>query len=133
MANKKPPATDWRNREPADWTVATFQAYLKDAHQERYGISYTARNYGIEGRWLKSMVAEHGPEVVRKFIDACFAEYRPTPQYPGLNFGFMYSYQRERNLPRVLAEHGRKQAAEARAQSRAGETAQVDENLIDWL
>lgn len=129
-SKRKPPATDWQARDIADWTTGTFQAYLKAKHKERYGIDYVARNYSVEGRWLKTLIAEHGPEVVRKFIDACFEEYRPTPQYPGLNFGFMYSYQRERNLPRVLAEHGRKHAADARA---VKTDVKVDENLIDWL
>lgn len=129
MTNRKPPAKDWRNRDTADWTVASFQQYLKDKHEERYGIAYTARNYGMEGRWLKSMIAEHGPEVVRKFIEACFEEYRPTRDYPGLNFSFMFSYQRSRILPRVLADVARAKQAEERRQK-----AQFDvEDLTEWL
>ncbi|KQL18809.1 hypothetical protein [Cytobacillus solani] len=123
---KKVAAKDWRNREQADWTIATFQQYLKDAHEERYGIAYTTRSYGLEGRWLKTLIAEHGAEVVRKFIDACFAEYRPTPQYPGLNFAFMFTYQRGRVLPRVLAEQARKTKAQATA-------APITEEEIGWL
>lgn len=75
------------------------------------------------------MIAEHGPEVVRKFIDACFDEYRPTAQYPGLNFGFMYCYQRARVLPRVLAAHAE--------QARRAELTQAyemdNEELAEWL
>lgn len=133
MTNRKPPAKanprDWRNRETADWTVATFQQYLKDTHEQRYGIAYITRSYGLEGRWLKTMLAEHGAEVLRAFIDACFAEYRPTAQYPGLNFAFMFTYQRARILPRVLAEFKRAKEAEARRQE-----TQIDEDeLFDWL
>lgn len=128
MTARKPPAKDWRNRETPDWTVATFQQYLKDMHELRYGIAYTARNYGIEGRWLKSMIAEHGAEVVRKFIDACFEEYRPTAQYPGLNFAFMFTYQRSRILPRVLAEVAKEQRRVERQETK------VDvEELAEWL
>lgn len=126
MTARKPPAKDWRNRAQSDWVVATFQQYLKDTHEERYGIAYTARSYGLEGRWLKSMLAEHGAAVLRKFIDACFAEYRPTQQYPGLNFAFMFSYQRERVLPRVLVEVKRKERAQATA-------APITEEEIEWL
>lgn len=126
MTARKPPAKDWRNREQSDWVVATFQQYLKDTHEERCGIAYTARNYGLEGRWLKSMLAEHGAAILRKFIDACFAEYRPTPQYPGLNFAFMHTYQRERVLPRILAEVKRKERAQAT-------TAPITESEIEWL
>ncbi|WP_180968059.1 hypothetical protein [Cytobacillus massiliigabonensis] len=126
MTNRKPPAKDWRNREQADWTVASFQQYLKDTHEERYGIAYTTRSYGLEGRWLKTLITEHGAEVVRKFIDACFAEYRPTPQYPGLNFAFMFTYQRGRILPRVLAEMARQPRAQAAA-------VPITEEEIGWL
>lgn len=130
MTAPKPPAKDWRNREQSDWVVATFQQYLKDTHEERYGIAYVARNYGLEGRWLKSMLAEHGAAILRKFIDACFAEYRPTPQYPGLNFAFMFTYQRERVLPRILAE----QLAEVKRKERAQATASpITESEIEWL
>lgn len=129
MDKRKPPAKDWRNRDVADWTVATFQAYLKDEHERHYGIPYVTRNYGIEGRWLKSMIAEHGAEVVRKFIDGCFEEYRPTAQYPGLNFAFMFTYQRIRILPRVLAEVKRAKDAEVRRQQ-----TKVDvDDLAEWL
>ena len=126
MTARKPPAKDWRNREQSDWTVATFQQYLRDTHERRYGIAYTARNYAIEGRWLKTLIAEHGAEVVRKFIDACFAEYRPTREWPGLSFAFMFTYQRERVLPRVLAEVKRKERAQATA-------APITEEEIGWL
>jgi hypothetical protein len=129
MTARKPPAKDWRNRETADWTVTTFREYLADEHERHYGIPYVTRSFAVEGRWLKLMIGEHGPEVVRKFIDACFAEYRPTPQYPGLNFGFMYSYQRARILPRVLAEQARQERRQ-----KTQEQAKVDfEELAEWL
>ena len=66
---------------------------------------------------------------MRKFIDGCFEEYRPTAQYPGLNFAFMFSYQRARVLPRVLAEVARAKQAEERRQQ-----AQTNiEDLAEWL
>jgi hypothetical protein len=112
MATKKPSVKDWRNLPTSDWTVTSFRQFLADEHQRRYGIAYVARNYAIEARWLKSMIAEHGAEVVRAFIEACFAEYRPTAQYPGINFAFMFSYMRARVLPRVLAAEQWKQAVQ---------------------
>jgi hypothetical protein len=122
-------AKDWRNRATQDWTVTTFRQFLADEHERRYGIPYVARSFAIEGRWLKAMIAEHGAEVVRRFIEACFEEYRPTREYPGLNFGFMFSFQRARVLPRVLAEVKRMNETEERRQQ-----AQVDvEDLTEWL
>jgi hypothetical protein len=105
-------AKDWRNLPTEQWTVTSFRQFLADQHEAKFGISYTARNYAIEARWLKSMIAEHGAETVRVFIDACFAEYKPTRDYPGLNFAFMWSYQRGRILPRVLADMKRKQVVQ---------------------
>ena len=110
MATKKPNAKDWQNRDIADWNTTTFRQFLADQHEAKYGIKYTTRSFAIEGRWLKAMIAEHGAEVVRAFIEACFAEYKPTRDYPGLNFAFMFSYQRARILPRVLADVKRRQA-----------------------
>jgi hypothetical protein len=121
----KPSVKDWRNLPIDRWTVTTFRQFLADQHMERYGIGYVARNYAIEARWLKSMIAEHGPEVVRTFIEACFKEYRSTAQYPGLNFGFMYSYQRSRILPRVLADMKRKAVVQ-----KSIENNEIDD---DWL
>jgi hypothetical protein len=115
---------DWRNLPTTDWTVTTFRQYLADQHEEKYGIKYTTRSFAIEGRWLKSMIAEHGPEIVKAFIEGCFAEYKPTRDYPGLSFSFMFSYQRARILPRVMAEAKRRQ------------TVQKAENEVfndDWL
>ena len=101
-----PPAKSWREREVSDWNVTTFTSYLTARHAERYGIPYVPGRGGwrMEQGAIKRMVGEHGPEVVRKFIDACFREYRPTREYPALNFTFMYAYMRGRVLPKVLAE-----------------------------
>jgi hypothetical protein len=116
---------DWRNLPVDNWTVTTFRQYLADKHEQHYGIKYTARNYAVEGRWLKSMVAEHGAEVVKAFIDGCLKEYRPTQDYPGINFAFMFSYQRSRILPRVMAEVKRKQGVQRAVEE--------TEDLSDWL
>jgi hypothetical protein len=125
MTAKKPSVKDWRNLPTSDWTVTTFRQYLADQHEAKYAIKYTTRNFAIEARWLKSMIAEHGTEIVKAFIDGCFAEYKPTRDYPGLNWAFMYSYQRARVLPRVLGEAKRR----AVVQQAVEET----EDLTDWL
>lgn len=125
-------AKDWRNLEIEKWTIGSFQQYLVDTHQERYGIAYTARSYAVEGRWLKQLLAEHGPKVLRRFIDACVEEYKPTREYPGLNFAFMFTYQRTRILPRVLADIKREEEREVkRAQS--AEATKINEADLDWL
>jgi hypothetical protein len=122
----KIPAKDWRNLPTSAWTVTSFRQFLADQHEAKYGIAYTARNYAIEAKWLKSMIAEHGAETVRIFIEACLAEYKPTREYPSLNFAFMFSYQRGRILPRVLADMKRKQAVQHAVE-------QTEEFDDDWL
>lgn len=126
MVNKK----DWRALPVDKWTVTTFRHYLFDRHQELFGIKYVTRNHAVEGRMLKNMIAEEGPDVTRRFIDACLAEYKPTPAYPGVSFAFMYSFMRARVLPRVLAEVQREARATTQA---AGLTEEQADQLIDLL
>jgi hypothetical protein len=77
---------------------------------------------------LKREIDEHGPEVVKRFIDACFADYRPTPQYPSINFGFMNTWMKSRILPPILADEQRKQ----RLSECANERMSVEE-INDYL
>jgi hypothetical protein len=126
LTNKK----DWHALPVDKWTVTTFRHYLFDRHQELFGIKYVTRNHAVEGRMLKNMIAEEGPDVTKRFIDACLAEYKPTPQYPGVSFTFMYSYMRARVLPRVLAEVQRAQVA---TQTTTRLTEEQADQLIDLL
>ncbi|WP_141431949.1 hypothetical protein [Bacillus sp. 03113] len=106
--------------------VTILREHLKQRHVEVYGIDYVSNNYAMEGRNLKTMIAQYGVDVVRQFIDACFADYRPTRDYPGLNFAFMFSYQRARILPRVLADEKRRHLAESHEEQTSST------NLTEW-
>jgi glycine cleavage system protein P-like pyridoxal-binding family len=126
-----PPAHDWRARDLADWNATTFAAYLAERHADMFGIKYVAGNsVARERAMLKRMIDEYGPDVTKRFIDACLAEYKPTPQYPGVSFTFMYSFMRSRVLPRVLAEVQREAQ---RARATAGLTEEQANQLIDLL
>lgn len=104
MPKRKQDTSDWRNLPLSDWNSRTFQAFLKDRHVEIYEIPYTVNNYAAQAGMIKRMVEDLGAEVVFRFINACFDEYKPTQRYPGINFPFMYSYMRERVLPSVMSE-----------------------------
>ena len=130
MTTTKPKPKDWRNRELSDWLVSTFQQYLRDVHEENYGLPYVTRSHAIEGRWLKTMISEYGSELTKVFIDECFREYKPTPQYPGLSFSFMFTYQRARVLPRVIAQEARRKQL---AVSNNKNKTQVNEASLEWL
>lgn len=124
-----PPAKAWRERDIADWNTTTFCAYLSDRHTELYGIPYVPGRGGwrAEQGMIKRMIDEHGPEAVKRFTDECFREYRPTRDYPGVNFTFMYTYMRGRVLPKVLAEEKRKPYEVSTVSEKAVE------ELVDWL
>lgn len=121
---------DFRNLPIEKWNVTTFREYLKHEHEERYKIPYVTRSYAMEGRMLKMSLAEYNQEVLKRFIDACFADYKPTREYPGLNFAFMYSYMRSRLLPRVLEEIRRKGAHLSRNME---QIIVSTEEIIDYL
>lgn len=121
---------DFRNLPIEKWNVTTFREYLKHEHEERYNIPYVTRSYAMEARMLKTFIAEYKTEATKRFIDTCFADYKPTREYPGLNFAFMYSYMRSRLLPKVLEEIRRKSAH----LSRNTEHIKVStEEIIDYL
>jgi len=134
MTNKLPPAKDWRNRDIDDWNVTTFTEYLRDKHREQFGIEYAPmRSWQLEqgqlGRLIGTRTKEgtHSKAAVKRFIDEAFASYTPTAQYPGTNFGFIYSYRRN-ILQRVEAEG----KTEAR-RNKAREEAPNARDLADWL
>lgn len=121
---------DFRNLPIEKWNVTTFREYLKHVHEERYKIPYVTRSYAMEGRMLKMSLAEYNQEVLKRFIDACFADYKSTREYPGLNFAFMYSYMRSRLLPRILEEIRRKGAHLSRNTEHISVST---EEIIDYL
>jgi hypothetical protein len=98
---KLPPANDWQARSIEDWNANTYRAYLYDQHKERLGRDYIGKPVKVEAALISRMYKEHGKQVVKNFIDACFTAYKPSGGYTGCNFWFMYSYMRERLLPQV--------------------------------
>jgi hypothetical protein len=129
-----PPAHDWRARDLADWNATTFAAYLAERHEDIFGIKYVAgNNVAMERAMLKRMIDEYSPDVTRRFIDACLAEYKPTPQYPGVSFTFMYAYMRARVLPRVLAAVQCEQQAQRARAATTRLTEEQANQIIDLL
>jgi len=99
--SKLPPADAWAERNIADWNVTTFRTYLYDRHRELYGLDYVGavkRDCGM----ISGMIKQHDKATVKAFIDECFRQYKPSTQYPTLNFYFMKTYMSDRVLPKVL-------------------------------
>src|SRR5690625_3911266 len=134
MTKKLPPANDWQARDIDDWTTTTFTSYMQDKHRELFGCEYVPmRNWAMEqgmlGRLIGTRTKEgtHSKAIVKRFIDEAFESYKPTPQYPGTNFGFIYAYRRN-ILQRLEAE----ERAESRREKAREEAPSLDE-LTDWL
>lgn len=136
-SERLPNAKDWRKRDVKDWNCTTFTEYLKDKHRELFGIDYVPfggtwrTEQGMLGRLIgtRAKAGTHDKAIIKRFIDETFESYKPTPQYPGTNFGFMYSY-RKYDLQRIEAEEKRRQASQAKAE----EQGEIDyEELADWL
>lgn len=119
---------DWLNLPVDKWNVTTFRAYMAHLHQEKFGIPYVTNNYAVEGRFIKDTFEKYGKEATKRFIERCFDMYKPTPQYPGINYGFMYSYMRQRILPQVLKELAAEKLRKQRQQQ--AQTQKIDK---DWF
>lgn len=119
---------DYVNLPLDKWNATTYRAYMKAIHEDKYGIPYVANNHAVEGRFIKDMQTKYGNKALKAFIETCFATYKPTHKFPGLNFGFMYSYMRERNLPAVL-----KQIATEELKAKRQEQAQNTEIDEEWF
>ncbi|MCY8754772.1 hypothetical protein [Bacillus haynesii] len=122
------PTTD---KPVSKWNVRDFQSYLKAEHERLYGIPYVPMRgwkaeAGMLGSWVgtKRKPGEYGPEVTKRFIDLCFAEYRPTAEWPGVNFGWMKTYMGTK-IQRVAAEI----QAEEEAQQRREQQAEIGDDF----
>ncbi len=127
------PAKYWRNRPLEYWNVVSFTEYLKDKHLELFGIDYAPHGgrWGFEQGILGDLIGTQSrknpkPRTasnadVKRFIDECMKNYKPTKSWPGINFGFMWTY-RKTDWQRIQAEA-----------NRAARATQVDEDMTkNW-
>jgi hypothetical protein len=120
---------DWQNLPIEKWNATTYRELMKHLSEQCFGLPYTAYNVKAENGMITNLRKEIGNEGVKRFIIECFKIYKPTPQYPALNFGFMYSFMRGDVIPRVLAEMQReKQVQERKQQSQVSE-----DDFNDWI
>jgi len=130
---KLPKADDWQARDIADWNVTTYRSYLYDRHRELYGLDYVGavkRDCGM----ISDMIKKTDKATVKAFIDACFADYKPTPKYPTLNFYFMRTYMADRILPKVqLQMKAERLFAEEEAPVEKTESSENINELKGWF
>jgi len=97
---KLPPAKNWRERNIEDWNTTTYRQYMYDRHKELFGIDYSGavrRDCGM----LTDVIKKYGNQALKLFIDECFRQHRPSAQFPGINFWYMYTYKRDTVLQRI--------------------------------
>src|SRR5690625_3678551 len=131
---KLPPASDWQSRNIDDWNTTTFHAYMQSRHRELFGCEYVPfrgwqAEKGMLGRLIgtRQRKGTHDKAIIKRFIDEGFKSYKPTAQYPGTSFGFLYSYRRN-ILQRLEAEDRRKESVK-----QAEMTAEDYDRLSEWL
>ncbi|MCD2225542.1 hypothetical protein LAX75_13045 [Listeria cossartiae] len=102
-------------KEVSKWNTTDFTKYLQAEHLRRYGIEYQpfgkwAVEQGHIGRIIGTAKKKgtHSKAFLKDFIDACFSEYKPNAQYPGISFGFMLTYKKQ-TWQRIELEHLKKQ------------------------
>ena len=128
---------DWANIAPADWNSTTVTAYLEHLTEESVGVTYEPTGGGgsKSQRWarekgmMKRALDKYGAEVVKRFIELCFARHTPKKEYPYPSFTFAYSYMSDQ-FPVAEAEiaKGRRMAAES---ERSEITNETNETKID--
>lgn len=114
-----------------EWNVRDFHDYMRDKHLELFGCEYVPmRSWRTEQGLLGNLIGTarkqgtHDKALIKRFIDEAFSTYKPTAQYPGTNFGFIYTYRRN-ILQRLQAEENRKK-------QRQENEATLDD-LAEWL
>jgi hypothetical protein len=127
LPNKKPKATDWQNRDIADYNVSTYHQLLIDKNKELYGVDYqpfgkgsVSTRYMSEKGQIKGAQGQYGNAVLKRYIEICFAKHRFNPEYPCLSFGFMFAYMRNelaQAQAEIARENKRKEAAEKQAEA----------------
>lgn len=130
------PSQTYNETPITEWNTNHFRNYLIDEHKRLYNVSYAPfRGFNVEAGMLGRFVGTARKKglydriTVKQFIDECFAEYKPSPQYPGLSFGFMVTYMM-RVMQRIQANQARK--ANAVDAVNASDNDSLDE-LEAWL
>jgi hypothetical protein len=111
---KLPDSKDWKERDISDWNCTTWHSYIIDRHTELFGVDYVPyRGWQAEKGMIKTLTTKYGNELIKAFIDVAITEYRPSREYPGTSFGWLYAY-RTQTFQRVQADYMRRKEREAR-------------------
>lgn len=124
-------STNYETKPVEKWNVRDFHAYMQAEHLRKFGVSYAPmRSWRTEQGLLGNIIGTakkegtHDKALIKRFIDRCFASYKPTAQYPGISFGFMWTYmQRELQMAEL----------DARREKVAEQASEEMEDIAEWL
>lgn len=87
--------TNWEERNIEDWNATTFRSFFRDMHDKHIGIPYEPfRSWAVEMSMYKQAYTKYGKPTIRLFIENEVRRYKPSSNYPGTSFGFLYSYMK---------------------------------------
>jgi hypothetical protein len=134
MSRIKVNRKDWRNLPLSEWNTLTVHAMFIELNAEKFGVEeyVPMRNWAFEQAQIKRNLTQYGAEILREVFDECFAEYRPTAQYPQLTAGFVLSFMASRIIPKILANRQRKELAE-KARELSDTNAPSESDVLAWL
>lgn len=117
---------DWKNAPVELWNTTTLMEYIDHLNKEKYGMAPVRVNLqmlrGVMSRDLK----QYGGDVMKRFVEACMTQYKPSPQYPTIGYMTMRSFYFENVLPRVIAGNFKHNAVK-KAEEEAIKSFDVDE------
>lgn len=126
-------ALKYYEKPVSKWNVRNLTDYMADEHRKRFNCDYAPFGSWQQERGLISQIfgtaskdGKYDKELVKEFIDECFASYRPTAQYPGTNFGFLWTY-RQTEFARLKKDYDERKFTEKEAAK------PIDDDITDWF
>lgn len=84
----------------ATWNVKDFHTYMQAEHKRLFNVDYRPQaSWGREQGLLGGLIGTArkpgtaDKALVKAFIDEGFATYKPTANYPGTSFGWLWQYR----------------------------------------
>jgi hypothetical protein len=93
-------AVNYSEKPVAKWTVNDLLSYTAERHAEVYGVEYRPyRSWSAERGLIGGLIGtrqkprKYEPELVKDFVDECFKTHKGTREYPGVSFGWLWTYK----------------------------------------
>ena len=123
----------WRDKPVEKWNTNDFMKWFGELHMERLGVEYmpmgtwaAERGHVARAIGTSKKAGLYDKVTVKRFLERCINDYKPSRKFPGTNIGFCLSY-RKNELQQVLVEVAEENKMEAE------QAVEVDDSLADWF